>query len=156
MKKMILALVVLVAFTTPAMANRSCSPRGGHGYARPMITHYRPMYVAPRPVHYYASRSMYYRPAPVYYSRPVYYSAPVAYQSAPPVVYTTPAPQPVAATQPAVITLQFPAGFVETGRRYHSHGSDAGTIDWVKGTIGDKKYEIEFNADGTRRSMEED
>ncbi|MBI2099758.1 MAG: hypothetical protein HYT48_00250 [Candidatus Vogelbacteria bacterium] len=82
----------------------------------------------------------------------MYYSAPTYY--VPPPIYDRPAPT---TTRPApVVNLQFPPGFVETGRRYHKHGGDVGQIDWVKGRIGDHKVKLEFNSDGTIQDREDD
>lgn len=151
MKKnfLVVAAVLVAAVASPAMA--------GHRhmvYSRPVVVrHYsRPVFIAPRPV-------VVVRPMPVYRSwfapAPVYVApAPIMVQ-APPVVYTTPVP--VVAARPIMVQLQFPPGFQETGRRYHGSGSNAGTIDWVKGVMPDgRRVEIEFNHDGTVREIEND
>ena len=85
------------------------------------------------------------RPSPVVYaSRPVYVeSAPVVLQ------------QPVVVVSSPVVEIQ-PSGFVELERRYHKKGSDAGTLDWIKGRLNGRKVKLYFNMDGTIRKQKYD
>ena len=114
-----------------------CVPRPIYITPRSAYSYYRPVYCAPRPI--------YIAPRPTYYPRPVMYqSSPVVYQPAPVITETR-----VAVAPPIEQKLCLPEGFAETGRRYHSHGSDAGTIDWVKGVLNGERVKITFNQDGT-------
>lgn len=156
-KNMIIVSIVLVSIVTPTMAQ--CYRSGVYirpGWGRPCYSPppcYGPRYYHTwQPAPFVLQQRVTWEPAPPPAPSPYYGVRYETRQAAPP---PPPVSQP-AATQPTVIQLQFPPGFVETGRRYHKHGSDAGTIDWVKGTIGKEKWEITFNADGTRRSMDKD
>lgn len=112
----------------------------------------------------YRYSSYYYNPAPIIYAPPpVIYRPQPIYYSQPTVIYTQPAPvvvreRPVMVQEVEVKWIKFsneqaiqapPAGFVQTGYRLHKHGSDAGDVDYLEGTINGRKVKIEYDDDGS-------
>lgn len=157
MKKSMIAVVALVI----AVSASSAMAWGyGHSHGRPVVVHsgYGRVMIAPRPVYYAPRPVVFVRPMPVYRSwfspAPIVYTQPVVLAQPRVVVQT----QPIytSAPQPVVQTLQIPQGFVESGRRLHTSGSDAGTVDWMKGTLDGRRVKIEFNTDGSRHGIEPD
>jgi hypothetical protein len=100
-----------------------------------------PVYVAPPPVVYY--------PPPVYVAPPVVVQPPVAAQppaDMPPQAEGQPAPEQT--QQPAPPPPQPNGRFVETGRRFHEHGDDAGRLDWVEGLLDRRPVRIYYDEFG--------
>lgn len=92
-------------------------------------------------------RSYSYRP----YSKG--YSVGFAFGYSPSYSYAYPDAYPVVVREPVVVEPQpFVPGavpaFVETRRRYHSHGDDAGTLDWVEGLLNGRPVRIYYDEYG--------
>ncbi len=124
----------------------------------PVVVHRRPVY-RPMPV-YYAPPPMVrvVRPVPVvYHHRPTTLEGvagivgvalggaadivAVSRQSSPTMI----APMPLPAPPPPYQVEAPPAGFVETGRRYHKHGGDTGRLDYIKGWLNGREVKVEYN-----------
>lgn len=115
--------------------------RGSHNYYNTYPRHYHRR-------HYYGGSlgfgfsSVY---APSYVTPgPYVYSAPMVVAPAPAVV----APPPAVVAPPVVSqspSAQQPPPFVETARRYHEHGSDAGLLDWVEGLLNGRPVRIYYD-----------
>ena len=130
---------------------------------RPVVRRVVRQSVGRRPSYTRGYRS-YYNYRPVTYRRPVYRqnyrSRSFGFSfSLPTSVYVESAPvvlqQPVVVVSSPVVEIQ-PSGFVELERRYHKKGSDAGTLDWIKGRLNGRKVKLYFNMDGTIRKQKYD
>lgn len=146
MKRLVaVGILVVVVFSSSAWARPVFVHRG---YRHPGFA--RHVYVARHVPHYYYGYrhhvsfgfavGRYYAPAPVYVAAPpaVYYAPPpVVVQPAPVVVQ--PAPEVAPPPPPE------PSGFVETGRRYHRHGSNEGRLDYVEGLLGGRPVRIYYD-----------
>ncbi len=154
------AALVGLAFSSPALAGGYHHGWYGRGFYG---GHCYPRYYGYHGGHF-TSFSFgfggYYAPAPVYVAPPpvVYYPPPPPVVVAPPVVVQPPVvAQPAAPAQPAPDTTEYAPqtaqpppvqqgpSFVETGRRYHEHGDDAGKLDWVEGLIDGRPVKIYYD-----------
>jgi hypothetical protein len=96
-------------------------------------------FVPPPPVVYYQPAVVV--PAPVIVQQPaVVQQAPVVQQ--PPAVEQAPAEQAPAEQAPAAAPAP---SFVETARRYHGSGDNAGRLDWVEGLMDGRPMRIYYD-----------
>lgn len=95
----------------------------------------QPVYVAPPPVVYYAPpvvvpQPVVVTPPPVVVSPPTVVEPPAVVEQAPGKSECAPEPAPA---------------FIETNRRYHKHGDNAGQLDWVEGLLHGRPVRIYYD-----------